>query len=273
MTTVVSLVIFVAWAYWLYTGPSLTTRSAIALLIGMVAGFAAYDGMTLAIREYERTNEGVVISGVIVGKLSSTGADRSARIRAPRSRRSFAPADGFAIHDELARLILTGSINAWVIDYRYGCVRAQGCSGRDFVPEDLWRRLSVGQTVNVRRSRGDSSSSRLDENSQWGPAMVDLAFAAMMFLVAAGVAGRLTRQGPRYLTAPAVVTAVEPVKYRDVTRWRVRFAYFDPHGEPQESADEVVKNVWKPGDECVAVFPPEHPALASFRPSAQYKPV
>src|SRR5689334_8511387 len=99
MSAVVGLVVFVAWAYWLYTGPSLTTRSAIALLIGMVAGLAAYDGVTLAVREYERANEGVVTSGVVVGKLSSNGADRSAKIRAPRSRRSFMTAGGFAIHD------------------------------------------------------------------------------------------------------------------------------------------------------------------------------
>jgi hypothetical protein len=117
------------------------------------------------------------------------------------------------------------------------------------------------------------SSSRLDGSSQWSTARVDVACAAALLLAAAGVAGRLTPLRPRYLTAPAVVTAVESVKYRDLTRWRVRFAYFDPQGTPQESADEVVKNVWKPGDECVAVFPPEQPGLASFRPSAAYKPV
>jgi len=180
--------------------------------------------------------------------------------------------DGFKIHDEFARVVLTGSLNAWAIDYRYGCARPQGCSGRDFVPEDLWRRLAVGQTVNVRRSHGESASSRLDGNPLWTVAMIDLAFASALLIGAAAVAGRLAVPRRRYLTAPAIVIAVEPVKYRDVTRWRVRFAYFDPTGVAQESADEVVKNVWKPGDECVALFPPEQPALASFRPLPPYKP-
>jgi hypothetical protein len=65
---------------------------------------------------------------------------------------------------------------------------------------------------------------------------------------------------------PAVVTAVEPVTYRDAKRWRIRFVYFDPHGTAQESADEVVTAGWKPGDGCVAVFRPERPDIATFRP-------
>lgn len=275
MSLLVGAVIFVAWTYWLYTARPLT-RGTIALMISIAAALAAYDGIVLAMREYGRAYDGVVTSGLVIDKLSSTGEDGTARVRASRSRRyrrSFRTTEGFAIHDELARVILTGSINAWVIDYRYGCARGPGCRGRDFVPEDLWRKLSVGQTVNVRRSHDETNSSRLDANVQWRVAAVDLAFAAALFIVAAGLSGRLTPRRARYLTAPAVVTAVEPVKYRDVTRWRVRFAYFDPKGEPQESTDEVVKNVWKPGDDCVAVFPPDQPALASFRPSAPYKPV
>jgi hypothetical protein len=276
MSLLVGAVIFVAWAYWLYTARPLTTRGAIALIISVAAALAAYDGTVLAMREYARAHEGVVTSGLVVGKFNSTGTDGTPGLRSSRSRsyrRSFATTEGFAIHDELARLILTGSTNAWVIDYRYGCARAQGCRGRDFVTEDLWRTLSIGQAVNVRRSRDETNSSRLDANVRWHVAAVDLAFATALFVVAAGLSGRLTPRRARYLTAPAVVTAVEPVKYRDVTRWRVRFAYFDPKGDPQESTDEVVKNVWKPGDDCVAVFPPDQPALASFRPSAPYKPV
>ena len=252
------------------------TRRIVALLIAFVAALAAYDGITLALREQARADNGVVTAGIVIGRLSSTGADGSPRIRASRSRRArlFNATDGFTMHDELARLILTGSTNAWVIDYRYGCARAQGCRGRDFVSEALWRRLSVGQTVNVRRSHGETTSSRLDENPQWSVAMVDVALAAALFVTAAAVSGRLTapRRRRRYLSAPAVVTAVEPVMYHDVVRWRVRFAYFDPKGEAQESSDEVVTNVWKPGDDCVADFPPEQPGLASFRPLAAALP-
>jgi hypothetical protein len=42
-------------------------------------------------------------------------------------------------------------------------------------------------------------------------------------------------------------------------------AYFDPHGAAQESVDEVATE-WKPGDGCVALFRPERPDIATFRP-------
>jgi hypothetical protein len=112
MSFVVALIVFVAWAYgwgyWLYAGRRLTTRDTVALLISVVAALAAYDGTTLAVREYARANHGVVTAGVVIGRLSSTGADGSAKLRARRSRRysPFDTTDGFAIHDELAHLIL-----------------------------------------------------------------------------------------------------------------------------------------------------------------------
>jgi len=59
---------------------------------------------------------------------------------------------------------------------------------------------------------------------------------------------------------------VEPVTYRDAVRWRIRFAYFDPQGVAQESADEVLTDGWKPGDACVAVFQPNQPDLATMKP-------
>ena len=268
MSLIVAVVLFAAWAYWLYAGKARSRGGAAALLMSIVAAFAAFDGTTLAMREYARTRDGVVTTGIVTGKFSSTGAGGTPTIRAFPYRRSWrASATGFTIHDELARLVFTGSLNAWIIDYRYGCSRAYGCSGRDFVPEALWRRLSVDRTVNVRRARGDRYSSRLDENPQLRLALFDVAFASSLFLGAAAVSGRLPApRRPRYVTVPAVVVGVQPVKYGPAIRWRVRFAYFDVNGIAQESADEVVKDVWKPGDECTAVFPHDQPALASFRP-------
>jgi len=61
------------------------------------------------------------------------------------------------------------------------------------------------------------------------------------------------------------VTAVEPLKYGDETRWRIRFAYFDRHGQAQESADQVAQGSWKTGDSCVAVYPPDQPDLATLQ--------
>jgi hypothetical protein len=88
----------------------------------------------------------------------------------------------------------------------------------------------------------------------------------VLLLIAAAVSGQLKATGPRYLMAPAVVTAVELVTYRDSKRWRIRFAYFDSDGAPRESADEVGTAGWQPGDSCVAVFRPDRLEIATFRP-------
>jgi len=264
------LLVFGGFLYWIYQGCPGTTRGIMAVVISLFAAHAAFDGSTLALREYERARAGHVTMGVVFNKLSSIGANGSVRIRGPRSRRSrrFGTTAGYALHDEIARVILTGSLNDWVIEYRYACDAPYRCTGRDFVPEALWRRLHVDQNVNVRQARSETRSARLDENPQRAAAAVHLSIAAVLLLVAAVVSGRLTAMRPRgYLTAAAVVTAVEPVTYRDdAKRWRVRFAYFDPHGAPQESADEVATAGWKPGDGCVAVFRPERPDVATFRP-------
>ena len=198
----------------------------------------------------------------------SVGSDTNPATKTSPKHQGSPPSTNLTpLHDEIAPIILAGSLNAWVIEYRYACDAPYRCLGRDFVPEALWRRLHVDQNVNVRQARTESRSARLDENPQQATATVDLSIAAVLLLVAAVVSGRLTASRPRgYLTAPAVVTAVEPVPYREARRWRVRFAYFDPHGAPQESADEVVTAGWKPGDGCLAVFRPERPDIATFRP-------
>ena len=270
MIFVVELLLFGGFLYWIYQGYTGTTRGMVAVVIYLFAGQAAYDGAMLAVREYQRAQAGHVTMGVVVGKLSSTGAGGSGRIGGPRLRRSrrLLTATGFTLHDEIARILLTRSLNDWVIEYRYACDAVGPCFGRDFVPEALWRRLHVDQNVNVRQARSETRSARLDENPQRSTAAVQLSLAALLLLLGAVVSGRLTAVRPRgYLTAPAVVTAVEPVAYcDDARRWRVRFAYFDPHGAPQESADEVATAGWKPGDGCVAVFRPERPDIATFRP-------
>jgi hypothetical protein len=266
----VSLLVFVAWAYWMTHArrPSSKAGGGLALFIGFIGTVAAFDGVSLGLAEYARAHDGRVMPGVIVKKLSSTAPRSSDRIRGPRWRRRlfFRPA-GFDLHDYLGRMIRTGSPDLWVVDYRYNCERPYGCTGRDIVPEELWHQLYAGQTVNVRGSNSETETTRLDGNPQWDVAVVDTAIGGSLLLFAGFSSGRLSlRRRPRYLTAPAVVTAIEPVKYGDVTRWRVRFAYFDPKGVAQESADEVLTQAWKPGDDCIAVFPPEQPALANFRP-------
>ena len=76
----------------------------------------------------------------------------------------------------------------------------------------------------------------------------------------------LIRRGPRYVTVPAVVTAIETLRTGNEPAWRITFAYFDSKGNAYEGKDEVVVARWKTGDEGLAVFPPGSPDLATFQP-------
>ena len=67
--------------YWIYQGCPGTTRGVMTVVITLFAGHAAFDGATLALREHERDRAGHVTMGVVVNKLSSTGASGSVRIR------------------------------------------------------------------------------------------------------------------------------------------------------------------------------------------------
>ena len=259
-------------AYKLSSRGRLTLPGIATYVLVVVGVMACFDGFTLAYREENRARYGRVTSGVILEKFSSTGAEGSRQIgrrggRDQVRRRPIVTITGFQIHDMLARLIATGSPAAWVVQYRFSCDAPYGCSGRDFVSEELWMRLRAGQPVNVRQAEGESMTARLDENPQWTLAAANIALGAALLFVAGLVSGRITVfRARRWVTAPAVVVAVEPVRDGEDPRWRIRFAYFDREGLAQESADEVGSRAWKVGDSCIAVFQPTRPELATLRP-------
>jgi hypothetical protein len=121
--------------------------------------------------------------------------------------------------------------------------------------------------VNVRQVEGESMTARLDENPQWNLAAANIALGAALLFVAGLVSGRIQPFRARgWVTAPAVVLAVEPVRYGEDARWRVRFAYFDREGVAQESAAEIGSRAWKIGVYFIAVFQPTRPDLATLRP-------
>jgi hypothetical protein len=257
----------VAFLYFVYSG-RLRPGAFMALGFCAFALLAAYDGILLGAREYARAHDGHVTTGVVVSKTSATGLRRKEGSPGQRwwHRRLAFRAEGFGPHDMLGRLVLTGSLRAWMIDYRYECQRPRGCFGRDFVPEARWRELYPGQTVNVCRGNTETESSRLEDNPQWQQAVVNIATAGALLLLAGLTSGHLKWRRPRYLTVPAVVTAIEQLRSGDEPAWRLKFAYFDAKGEAHEGADEVVVATWKAGDEGLAVFPPDQPELATFRP-------
>src|SRR5688572_29547940 len=233
---------------------------------------ACFDGFTQAYREENRARYGRVTSGVILERFSSTEAQGTRYIgrlggRDQARRRPIVTITGFHIHDVLARLIATGSPAAWVVEYRFSCDAPNGCSEREFVSKELWMRLRAGQPVNVRQAQGESRTARLDEYPQWPVAAAKMALGAALLFVPGLASGRIrVFRVRRWVTAPAVVLAVEPVRSGDDTPWRVRFAYFDREGVAQESADEVLSRAWKVGDSCIAVFQPTRPDLATLRP-------
>jgi hypothetical protein len=271
LVLVIRLVGFVALAYYLSLHRLPTLRGIFAAFLLMIGMLGAYEGFVAAVHEDSRSRYGQVVPGVVVDMFQSNGEGRT---YTPTGREGPHPGtSGFLITEGFARLVAYGSARTRMVDYRFPCAAGRNgtCYERDYVSCELYDRLSPGSHVNVRRAEGEATTARLDENPQWAVAIWQMAFASV-FLAGAGLlSGRLKlRRRAAYVTAPAVVMAVEPVEYRDAKRWKVRFAYFDAKGEAQESADEVSQPDWKQGDNCVAVFHPEEPGLATLqaRPSA-----
>ncbi len=163
--------------------------------------------------------------------------------------------EGFWIDDELARLMLTGSTNAWVVQYTYPCSGARGkCWQREFVSHALWSELRSGERVNVLTSSSDATRGRVQGNPPVSTALVKLAIGVTLAVVAALTSGRWPRRRVRHVSVPAVVTSVERVA-EDTNVWRVGFMYFSGDGAAHESADEVYVSGVRPGDSCSVIYP------------------
>lgn len=246
----------------------LTLRGLVVLLIA-VGLYAVVDGFSLAVLEEDRGNYGRVISGVVIERLSSTGEEgtRKAGGRGIRGG-SVVRMSGFDPYSTAVRVLATGSASAYIADYQYPCSAGSGrCAGRDFVDYRLWSRLRAGGPVNVRQSIGEKSTARLDDNPQWRIAITTAAFGGALLIAAAFLSGRLRlRPAAMYIKAPAVVTAVDEIRYGDEKRWRVTFRYFDSNSEPQVSIDEANDPSWRVGESCIAVYRPHAPDVATLQP-------
>jgi hypothetical protein len=244
-----------------------SVRLCVTWVLVTAALIPLYGGATILLAEYRRSQDGRVAPGVVVERHRSsdpTDAPKRRRWRAGQAVASLVVAVGYQIPDAFARLIATGSTGTWVVEYRYDCGAAM-CRGRDVVTERVWSELAVGQAVSVRPAGGHTDSARLDMNRPWPMVIAKLAVAGILLLGAALASERFGKRGPEYVTVPAVVTAVDPVDYGQAVRWRVQFAYFASDGTALESADEVIAAGVRPGDDCMAVYPPEHPHLGTLR--------
>jgi hypothetical protein len=270
VTSVITIAFPVVVAYTIIGGLPFKRRSVPAFAFAALGFLAFYDGFDLSRMEDARARHGHVTRGWIVERLSSLERNGTRYIgpwggRDQVRRLPIVTSKGFMLHERLSRWIATGSLNAWVIAYEYPCA-APRCSGRDFVSEAAWSSLRAGQGVDVRTVEGEPYSGRLDDYPQGTLAAIELVLGSLLLLAARLMSGRAFFPRREWLTAPAVVLRVEPVKYPDATHWRIHFAFFDPDGREQESAAEVITSTWKPGDDCIAVFKRTSPDSATMRP-------
>ena len=256
-------------ALYFFIGRNRSRGEGAAFLLLLAAAAPVIAGGTALFSEFERRQDPRVVRGVIVEKLSSTGENGSRTIgggrrwRAGRRLPTVLTGKGFSLHDELARLMLTGSTNAWVVDYSYPCGARPACWERDFVSYALWSDLRAGQAVNVLTS-ANARSGRLENNTPWGTALATLAIGGTLLGVAAVAAGYRPRRRQRLVTVPAVVTSIERVAANGHA-WRVGFAYFSADGTAREGADEVYVSGVRPGDSCSVVYPENQPELGILR--------
>jgi hypothetical protein len=254
-------------ALYFFIGRKRTQGEGAAFLLLLAAAAPVTAGGVALFREFDLQQHPRVVSGVIVEKLSSTGENGTRTIGGGRRWRAghrlptVLTSKGFELYDELARLMLTGSMDAWVVDYRHAC-GAHTCWKRDFVSHALWSDLRAGQAVNVLTSTNPSSG-RLENNSRWGTALAKLAMGCTLLMVAAVVSGRWQLRRQRFVTVPAVVTSIE--RSGPGQAWRVGFAYFSADGTARESVDEVYVSGVRPGDNCSVVYPENQPELGILR--------
>jgi hypothetical protein len=242
------LAMFVAATYYVSTRGFPSPRRVVAFLILMVGLGGCYQGFLLAVREDARLRDGTVIAGIVVDKR-------------PEGPPVVAPLLPRAVALRVAHL----SMDIRTIDYRYPCGGIRTCSGRDYVSAEYWSRLRVGDTVNVRQGWNEAETGRLDANPQLAFALWHLGLSAAIVYAAAALGGMLPKRRLEYLSAPAVVLAVEPMHRGDEQHWKVRFGYIDANGHAQESVDEVTVLTVKTGDDCVAVYRPNSPDLATLQ--------
>jgi hypothetical protein len=245
---------------WLFTRRQRSSHSSmLAFVLGVGGACVFFDGFRLGVLEESRLRYGRVVPGVVEDLRHSDSTEwRGSRL----------PSSEVSTYEGICRSLLTLSLDDWIVDYRYPCNGATGlCRKREYVTHDLWTRLQIGQSIDVRQSIDEKGTARLDENPQRGLALVKVTLACVLLVLAGFFSGQFTVLRPqKYVEVDGVVTSVERVQYGDEARWKVRFAYFDAQGNAQDSVDEVNDPSWKAGDDCCAVYSPRTPDLASLRP-------
>jgi hypothetical protein len=262
LEVLVQIAALAALTAWVWSRQRSNYASMIALVLAVGGGVVFCDGFRLGVLEESRMRYGRVVPGVVEDLRTSAGTIWDA---------SRTQSNEVNTYEGVCRFVMTLSRDQRIVAYRYPCTGGtKTCREREYVTKDLWSRLQIGQSINVRQSVDEKRTARLDENPHRGLALIKVALACLLLALAGLVSGRLMffrRQ--KYVEVNAVVTLVERVQYGDDMRWKVRFAYFDAKGNAQDSMDEVNAPSWKAGDDCRAVYRPQTPDLATLRPRTE----
>jgi hypothetical protein len=265
----IPLVFVLAGLYVLITGTK-RDKKAIGLVFAFLAALPLWDGAVMLAREYGRWQDGRVAPAVLVGKVAADADEQSAKqgYRNRYARRRLLveflfTSDTYRFDDYLARLLLTGSLNGWRVQYRYPCGAAGFCERTDSVSRVVWTDVRIREAVKMRFATDIPDPGRLDADRQWPTGLIKIAIGSMLGLFAGYLTGRLKRR-QRFVTVPAVVTSVDPVTTGG-RGWRIGFAYFSACGVACESADVVYVPGLTPGDNCIAVYPAGQPLVGSLR--------
>ena len=264
----IPLVFLLAGLYVLITG-SRRDKKFIGSVFAFLAALPLWDGTVMLAREYGRWQHGLVTPAVLTGKVAADAEEKSPK---PRYRNRYArrrlliefllTSDGYRFDDYLARLLRTGTLNGWRVQYRYGCSTGF-CEQTDFVSREVWTDVRVGQSVNMRSATDIRDAGRLDQDRQWPTGLIKVGIGGALAIFASYLTGRLKGR-QKFVTVPAVVTSVEPVT-TDGGGWRIGFAYFSACGMACESASVVYVPGIKTGDNCMATYPAGQPVLGSLR--------
>lgn len=261
---VAQLAMFVAVAYYISIRKLPGFRSVCAFLLFIAGIIGCYEGFLLAVREDGRLRYGTVISGTVIEKYKTNGEGQTVGTTGRKG-----PKPGvstFLLTRAVAHRLAYGSFAIRIVDYRYPCGGGiRKCVGSDYVAPEYWSQLRVGDAVSVRQGWNETETARLDENPQLAYGLWQLGLSAGLLYAAAALGGALPKRRLKYLKAPAVVLAVEPVQRGGQQRWKVKFGYFDAEGNAQESLDEVSVPTLKSGDDCIAVYRPSSPDLATLQ--------
>lgn len=161
--------------------PSVRRVAAYVVAVGAISAFWA--GFYIAACEDALGRYGRVVAGTVSEKVSTTGEQGTPTIGGKYAS-VIVTSEESQFYDIVARLVATGSADAWAIGYSYPCDSARPCSQRSFVSHQRWLQIRPGDRVNVRYVKGTIGGARLDDEPRWATAIARMAIGIALLAAA-----------------------------------------------------------------------------------------